>query len=284
MRTLGAMTRHVTAQAVAFGVLGPVEAASDLGPVSLKGLRQRAVLARLLVARGRVVPVDRLVDDLWGDVPPDGAVAAIRTFVSDLRRALEPDRLPRQPARLLVTAPPGYVLRAAPDAVDAWRFEAMVGESGRLLAAGRGAPALACLDESLALWRGPAYAEFAGEGWARAEIDRLDELRMLAVERRAEALLILGRAAEAAFDLQAHAHSHPLREDAWRLLATALYRSDRQGEALAELRRARQTLVAELGLDPGPRLRQLEADILAQAPHLSPPAGPPRTPRGAGGR
>ncbi|MGS2618204.1 BTAD domain-containing putative transcriptional regulator [Micromonospora sp. LZ34] len=267
------MTRAATAGGVAFGVLGPVRAVDARGPVALKGPRQRAVLARLLVARGRVVPVERLVGDLWPE-PSDGAVAAIRTFVADLRRALEPDRPPRQPARLLVTAPPGYALRAAPDAVDAWRFEDAVAESGRLLGAGGAAAALDCLTEALALWRGPAYAEFAGEGWARAEINRLDELRMLAVERRAEALLAVGRAAEAATDLRAHTAGHPLREDAWALLATALYRSGRQGEALAALRRARDTLVTELGVDPGPRLRQLEADILTQAPHLT-PAEPP---------
>jgi DNA-binding SARP family transcriptional activator len=256
---------------VAFGVLGPVAAATGLGPVPLRGPRHRAVLARLLIARGRVVPVDQLVDDLWA-TPPRGAVAAIRTFVSDLRRALEPDRPPRRPAQLLVTAPPGYALQAAPDAVDAWRFETAVGESGRQLGAGQAAEALAGLEDALTLWRGPAYAEYADQGWARAEINRLDEARMLAVERRAEALLALGRAADAAADLQAHTDSHPLREDAWQLLATALYRSGRQGEALAALRRARRTLVAELGVDPGPRLRQLEADILAQAAHLSPPA------------
>ena len=242
----------------AFRVLGPVEAVTDRGPVAL-GPRQRAVLARLLVARGRVVPVERLVDDLWEE-PPDGAVGAIRTFVSDLRRALEPGRAPRQPARLLVTAPPGYALRPAPDAVDAWRFEAAVDA----------APGPDELDAALALWRGPAYAEFAAAHWARAEIDRLDELRRRAVERRAEALLALGRAADAVADLSAHAAEHPLREEAWRLLATALYRSGRQGEALAALRRARATLVAELGADPGPALRQLEADILAHAPRLDP--------------
>ncbi|RZU74490.1 transcriptional regulator [Micromonospora kangleipakensis] len=266
------MTSHTPVQ---FGVLGPVEAVGDRGRVPLKGARQRAVLARLLVARGRVVPVDRLVGDLWAE-PPEGAVAAIRTFVADLRRALEPDRPPRQPARLLVTTPPGYALAAAPDAVDAWRFEAAVGGAGELLAAGRPGPALAGLDAALALWRGPAYAEFADQGWARAEINRLDELRMLAVERRAEALLALGRAAEAASDLRAHTTAQPLREDAWHLLAVALYRAGRQGDALAALRRARETLVGELGLDPGPRLRQLEADILAQAPHLRPaPAAAP---------
>ncbi|SCG76802.1 BTAD domain-containing putative transcriptional regulator [Micromonospora inositola] len=254
---------------VRFGVLGPVEAVGERGPVPLKGTRQRAVLARLLVARGRVVPVDRLVGDLWAE-PPEGAVAAIRTFVADLRRALEPDRPPRQPARLLVTTPPGYALAAAPDAVDAWRFETAVADAGALLAAGRPGPALAGLDAALALWRGPAYAEFADQGWARGEINRLDDLRMLAVERRAEALLALGRAAEAASDLRAHTTAQPLREDAWHLLAVALYRAGRQGDALAALRRARETLVGELGLDPGPRLRQLEADILAQAPHLRP--------------
>ncbi|MER7888533.1 BTAD domain-containing putative transcriptional regulator [Micromonospora sp. NPDC094482] len=260
-------------EAVTFGVLGPVRAVAGGGPVPLRGARQRAVLARLLAARGRVVPVDRLVDDLW-DEPPDAAVAAIRTFVADLRRALEPERAPRQPARLLITEPPGYALHPAPDAVDAWRFEAAVGESGELLTAGAAEPALARLDAALALWRGPAYAEYAGQSWARGEIDRLDELRMLAVQRRAEALLALGRPAEATAELRALAADQPLREDAWRLLALALYRSDRQGDALAALRRARETLVAELGVDPGPRLRDLEADILAQAPHLAGPAAP----------
>ncbi|MEU7932126.1 BTAD domain-containing putative transcriptional regulator [Micromonospora echinofusca] len=283
------MTRQPAADAVAFGVLGPVRAVRDAGPVALKGPRHRAVLARLLVARGRVVPVERLVGDLW-ETPSDGAVGAIRTFVADLRRALEPGRAARQPARLLVTAPPGYALRAAPDAVDAWRFEAAAGEAGELLTVGDAVPALRRLDEALGLWRGPAYAEFADQPWARAEIDRLDELRMLVIERRAEALLALDRAAEAAAGLRAHTAGHPLREDAWRLLATALYRSGRQGEALAALRQARDTLVTELGVDPGPRLRRLEADILAQAPELIPPvvgapvvgAGPATPVTGAG--
>ncbi|SCF10114.1 BTAD domain-containing putative transcriptional regulator [Micromonospora saelicesensis] len=264
------MTRQLTAPvAVTFGVLGPVIAATERGPVLLRGHRQRLVLGRLLIAHGRVVPVDRLVDDLW-EVAPDGAVGAIRTFVADLRRALEPDRPPRQPPRILVTEPPGYALKAAPDAVDAGQFEAAVGEAGRLLAAGRPAPALAALESALGLWRGPAYADCANESWAVAEINRLDELRMLAVERRAEALLAVGRPDEAAADLPAHLASHPLREDAWRLLATARYRAGRQGDALAALREARHVLVTELGVDPGPELRRLEADILAQAPHLAP--------------
>ncbi|MGN9777098.1 BTAD domain-containing putative transcriptional regulator [Micromonospora sp. H33] len=265
------MTGLAGAPAVTFRALGPLEVVDRRGTVPLKGPRQRAVLARLLVARGRVVPVDRLVGDLW-ETPGDGAVAAIRTFVADLRRALEPGRPSRQPARLLVTAPPGYLLRVPADAVDAWRFEATVTGSGRSLAEGDAASAADQLAEALAWWRGPAYAEFADAPWARGEINRLDELRMLATERRGEALLALGRAAEAAVELEQHVTVHSFREDAWRLWATALYRSGRQADALAALRRARETLAAELGLDPSPRLRQLETDILTQAPGLDLPA------------
>lgn len=265
------MTSEATARAVTFRVLGPLEASDRRGPLVLKGPRHRAVLARQLIARGRVVPVARLVDDLW-DRPPDGAVGVIQTFVSALRRALEPDRPPRAPATLLVTASPGYAVRTAMESVDAWQFETLTGEAGSLLVAGRTGEALSRLDEALSLWRGPAYAEFAAEGWARGESARLDGLRLLAVERRAEALLGLGRADEAVPDLEAHASDHPLREDAWKLLALALYRSGRQGEALAVLRRARDVLVKELGVDPGPGLRGLEADILAQSPRLTAPA------------
>uniref|UniRef100_UPI001B8025D0 AfsR/SARP family transcriptional regulator n=1 Tax=Saccharothrix syringae TaxID=103733 RepID=UPI001B8025D0 len=251
---------------VRFGVLGPLVAEDARGPVRVGGPRHRAVLARLLVARGRVVPVGHLVDDLWDDDPPEGAVGAIQTFVAALRRALEPDRPPRAPARVLVTAPPGYALRAEPDAVDAWRFEAAV--TGDRDAAGVDE---ALVDEALALWRGPAYAEFADRPWARAEAARLDELRLLALERRAEALLASGRAAAAVPDLEAHVGQHPWREDAWRLLALALYRAGRQGDALGALRRARGRLAEVLGVDPGPGLRQLEADVLAHAPHLAAP-------------
>ncbi|MFC5057498.1 BTAD domain-containing putative transcriptional regulator [Saccharothrix xinjiangensis] len=246
-----------------FGVLGPLVVEDDRGPVGVGGSRHRAVLARLLLARGRVVPVETLVDDLWEE-PPGGAVGAVRTFVAALRRALEPDRPPRAPARLLVTAPPGYALRAEAGAVDAWRFEAAVAEVGGLSAGA----ALARVEEALGWWRGPAYAEFADLAWARGEVARLDELRLLALERRAGALLELGRAAVAVPDLEAHVEGHPWREDAWRLLALALYRAGRQGDALGALRRAREGLAEALGVDPGPDLRRLEADILAHAPHL----------------
>ncbi|MFB9320007.1 BTAD domain-containing putative transcriptional regulator [Cryptosporangium minutisporangium] len=252
-----------------FGVLGPLVAEDDRGPVDLKGPRHRSVLARLLVARGRVVPTERLVDDLWDGAPPEGATGAVQTFVSALRRALEPDRPPRAPATLLVTAGSGYALRAAPDDVDAWRFEDAVTASGELLGRGQVAEALAGIDAALTDWRGPAYAEFEAHGWARGEATRLEELRLLAADRRAEALITLGRDAEAIPDLEAHARAHPGREDTWRLYALALYRAGRQGDALAALRRVRRVLAEASGLDPGPELRRLEADILAQAPSLS---------------
>jgi DNA-binding SARP family transcriptional activator len=259
---------------VGFGVLGPVTAWYGTGdvapdgpgdPVALKGPRHRAVLARLLIARRHVVPVTRLVEDLWPE-PPPGAVGAVRTFVAALRRALEPRRPPRAPARLLVTEGPGYALLADPATVDAWRFEHALAAAGTLPPA----EALARLEEALGWWRGPAYADFADEPWTRTERSRLTELRLHAVERRAEAQLALGRAAEAVPGLDAHAAEHPWREDAWRLLALALYRAGRQADALAVLRRARALLVEQLGLDPGPGLRRLEADIRSQAEHLDP--------------
>ncbi|MER6817490.1 BTAD domain-containing putative transcriptional regulator [Spirillospora sp. NPDC000708] len=237
-------------------------------PADLGGPRRRSVLARLAAAHGRMVPADRLVEDLWAGTAPPHAAAGLQSFVSHLRRALEPGRPPRTPARVLVTEPPGYALRLPDDAVDAWRFDALIDGAARRLAAGDPSGARRDAEAALAEWRGPAYAEFAALPWAAAEAARLDERRRLAVERRAEAMLALGAAAEAVPDLEAHAAAHPLREEAWRLLALALYRTGRQGDALAALRRARAALTEELGVDPGPALRDLEAGILAQAPDL----------------
>jgi len=211
--------------------------------------------------------VDVIVDDFWVD-PPAGATSAIRTFVSALRRALEPDRAPRTKPKVIVTEGPGYAFRAAPDAVDAWEFERLVREA----ADSTPAQSLELLRTALQLWRGPAYAEFAEEPWARSERSRLEELRLTAVERFASAQLDLGRTAEAIPDLDAHVTEHPWREDGWRLLALALYRSNRQGDALAVLRRARELLAEELGIDPGPRLTDLESDILRRENHLDPVA------------
>jgi len=254
---------------VGFGVLGPVTAWDDTGAaIALKGPRHRAVLARLIVARRRVVPTGILVQDLWDD-PPAGAVSAVRTFVGALRRALEPERPPRTPAGLLVTEGPGYALRAAPETVDAWRFEQAVADAATALPQ----HALSRLGEALDWWQGPAYADFADESWAHAERLRLAELRLQALERRAGARLALGLAAEAVPDLDAYVAEQPWREEGWRLLALALYRTGRQADALSVLRRARGLLAEELGVDPGPELRRLETDILRQAVHLEPASG-----------
>ncbi|RGA07018.1 hypothetical protein DI270_000155 [Microbispora triticiradicis] len=257
-----------------FSVLGALQAIGEDGPIEFGGPRQRSVLGRLLVARGQVVPVGRLISDLWRDQPPPGAAGSIQTYVSHLRRALEPRRTIRTPARLLVTVPPGYALRA--EHVDAWRFEELVRQGSRRLLDGDAAAAVAALEEALALWKGPAYLEFASADWALNEIARLDELRATAVEQRASAVMTLGTPGSVIADLRAHLAEHPLREEGWRLLATALYRQGRQGDALAALREARRMLVAELGVDPGPALRRLEAGILAHSPELDLP-GPART-------
>ncbi|MFH9467849.1 BTAD domain-containing putative transcriptional regulator [Streptomyces clavifer] len=244
---------------VAYGLLGPVAAWDGDGePLALGAPRHREVLSRLLVARGRVVPVDRLVADLWEGEAPAGAVGAVRTFVSALRRVLEPRRPPRRAPRLLVTQGPGYVLHAGRDAVDAWRFEDIAGRAGA--AAPRGAVAL--WDEALALWRGPVIADFPGARWAAADRARLEALRLHAVERRSDALLATGAVREAAVELEAHVAAHPWREDGWVLLATALARSGRRGEALEALRRARRTLARDHGTGPGPALARAEDQIL----------------------
>ncbi len=262
-------------------VLGPLAAEAGSGPLELGGPRQRSVLARLLVAGGEVVSVDRLLDDLWSGEPPPRAVGSLQAFVSNLRRTLEPDRPPRSPARRLVSSSPGYALRTVDgDEVDAVAFERMVGEGGRLLAEGQPVQAGEMFDAGLALWRGDAYADFADEPWAAAAVSRVTEWRLVAREQRMAAALAAGQAAEAVPAIEALAREHPMREGLWRLLALALYRSDRQAEALEVLRRARVLLADELGIDPTPAAKQLERQLLAQAPELdwSPPqesaAGP----------
>ncbi|MFE8916553.1 BTAD domain-containing putative transcriptional regulator [Streptomyces globisporus] len=245
-------------------VLGAVRALHDDGaPVDLGGPRHREVLARLVAAGGRMVSTDTLVDDLWAE-PPVRAVGALRTFVAALRRAIEPDRPPRTPPRVLVTEGPGYVLRLPRHAVDVHRFE------DALARARRTPDGLTDLDAALATWRGPAYAEGADSAWAQRERARLEELRLEGVELRAGLLLDAGRGAELVADLGAHVTEHPWREPAWGLLARALHRAGRQADALATLRRARTMLADQLGLDPGAGLRRLETEILHGATELQP--------------
>ncbi|MFF0770128.1 BTAD domain-containing putative transcriptional regulator [Nonomuraea wenchangensis] len=260
--------------ALTLRVLGPLQAEAHGRAVDLGPARQRAVLARLAVAGGQVVSTDRFIDDLWRGQPPPKALAALQVYVSNLRRVLEPDRPPRAPARVVVSAPPGYRLRLPDDAVDAWRLPRIVEEAGAALRQGAGAVAYELLDRALGLWTGAAYEEFADEEWAVPEVERLAELRLLAVEHRAEAALLLGRHAEVVAELRGHVERHPLRESGVRLLALACYRAGGQAEALTVLRRARERLADELGVDPGPELRALEQDILRHADTLNAPELP----------
>lgn len=256
-------------------VLGPLRADVDGRPADLGGPRQRAVLARLAVAGGQPVSADLLVDDIWSGEPPPRALAALQVHVSHLRRILEPHRPPRAPATVLVSVAPGYALNLAPDALDARRAARLLDEAAALPPAAAVAPLRAALD----CWAGPAYAEFADAPWAAPEAARLAELRLQAVERLAEARLATGEAAAVVPDLDRHVRDHPLREEAVRLLVLALYRAGRQADALAALAGARARLVEELGVDPGPALRELERDVLAQAAHLG--AAPVATVRAA---
>lgn len=260
---------------VAFRVLGPVEAHDGADELDLGGLRQRAVLARLLVARGQVVPVDTLLYDLWADDAAKGAQAGLQVYISRLRRVLEPNRPRGGPNRLLVTVASGYALRAAPEQVDALRFESTVRSAGERLDENPQA-ARARLESALGLWQGTPYSDFADQPWAEAEVTRLSELRLVARERHADAGLRMGLHAETVPDLEALTTEHPLREEGWRLLALGLYRCGRQGDALAALRRARTILSDELGIDPGPALRKMESDILAQESGLDLIAPAPR--------
>jgi DNA-binding SARP family transcriptional activator len=253
---------------VTVGVLGPVRATLDGRPANVGGPRQRAVLARLVAAHANVVSTDRLQDDLWAGEPPPTALAALQVHVSHLRRALEPHRAPRQPATVIVSAPPGYALHLPKDAVDAWEFEALLTAAST---AANDEERHALYTRAFGLWRGDAYAEVADRPWAAAEAARLDDLRLAAIEGLAAADLAFGRAARVVAALEPLLQTHPAREEAARLLALALYRSGRQGDALAVLRTVRRHLADELGIDPGPALRSLEADVLAQAPALDVP-------------
>ncbi|MEU9508718.1 AfsR/SARP family transcriptional regulator [Micromonospora sp. NPDC048170] len=237
-------------------VLGVVRALRDDGsPVDLGGPRHREVLARLVAAEGRMVTTDTLVNDLW-TVPPARAVGALRTFVAALRRALEPDRPPRNPPRVIVTEGPGYALRLPREDVDVHRFQ------DTLARARRHPDAVTDLGAALAAWRGPAYADVPGSAWAQRERIRLEELRLEGVELRARLLLDSGEGADLVAGLGAHVAEHPWREPAWGLLARAQYRAGRRADALATLRRARAMLVNQLGLDPGADLQRLEMEIL----------------------
>lgn len=228
-------------------MLGPLEVLEEGRSIPLPGPKARAVLALLLLDANRVVPLDRLVDGLWEEAPPETATKTLQVYVSQLRKALGPDRIQ--------THARGYSVAAAADELDATRFEKLAGE-GRF-------------EEALAVWRGPALADFREERFARDAAARLEELRLGAEEGRIEAALGAGRDAQVVADLERLVAEHPLRERLRAQLMLALYRSGRQSEALEVFRRTRAELVDALGVEPGPELQELHRAILAQSPELS---------------
>jgi DNA-binding SARP family transcriptional activator len=215
----------------------------------------------LLLDANRVVPLDTLVDELWGEEPPETAVKIIHNGVSQLRRVLgDPERL--------VTQAPGYVLRVHPGELDAERFERLAAEGQRALDEGRADEAADRLTAALALWSGHALADVALERTAHTEAARLEDLRLTVLEDRIEAQLALGRHRELVAELEALTAEHPLREPLRLQLVLALYRAGRQAEALDAYRKTRQFFVDELGLEPSPPLQRLEQAILRQDPSL----------------
>jgi WD40 repeat protein/DNA-binding SARP family transcriptional activator len=261
------------APSMRFRVLGPLEVEADDGPVLLGGPKERLLLALLLTRPNRVVAVEALLGGLWGGQPPPTAAKTLQSHVARLRRVLEPDRARGAAGQVLVTREPGYLLRVAPGALDAARFEELTAQAHRALDSGAADTAASLLRQALGLWRGQAFEEFLDSDLTVAEADRLAELRLAAQEDRIEADLRLGRQRELVAELEGLVREQPLRERLWAQLMVALYRAGRQADALLAYQRARKILVEELGIDPGAELRRLQAAILAQDPGLDlPPA------------
>ena len=246
-----------------FSVLGTLAVHDDGGlEIPIRGTLQRRLLGLLLSHAGGVASTDSLIGALWNGVPPPSAGKTLQSHIVRLRDTVDPGR------RLLETRPPGYVLRADRESLDAIQFQRLVMLARHASAADVPDSAAAMLADALALWRGTAYADLCDcESLAR-EAARLDELRQDALEERVEADLACGRGPDLVQELQAGVQTHPFRERRWRQLAVALYRSGRQADALEALRRVRTALREELGVDPGPELRAVEEAILRQDPAL----------------
>ena len=264
--------RQAEGPRVEFRLLGPLEVLLGGQPIELGGAKPRALLADLLLHLGQVVSADRLIDDLWGEQPPETAGHAVEVYVSQLRKALDPARRDGHPRRILVTSQPGYLLDVKPEQVDVHRFRRLVDDGRGAVLERDHARGAVVLREALALWRGPAIADFTYEPFAQADIAQLEELRLGALEERIEAELALGRHANLVGELEALVAAEPLRERPRAQLMLALYRSGRQADALAAYQAARRLLVDELGIEPGPELRELESAILRQDAKLMAPA------------
>jgi DNA-binding SARP family transcriptional activator len=252
---------------VEFRILGPLEVSHEGRPVHIGGAKERALLAFLLLHAGEPVSVDRLIDELWGETPPATARKSVHVRVAGLRRALRRD--------ILLTRGDAYLVRLQPNQLDLHRFEQLLSDGSRALADGDPATADTTFDEALALWRGPALSDFTYEPFAQAAIARLEELRVQAHELRADAQLQLGLHARVIVELEHVVAVHRFRERLRGQLMLALYRDGRQAEALEVYRRTREEFVAELGIEPGPTLQNLQQAILRQDPSLDAPLPAP---------
>jgi DNA-binding SARP family transcriptional activator len=250
-----------------FRILGPLEVLEEGRAITLRGSRLRALLALLLVHANETLSTERLVDELWGERPPANATKTLQVHISRLRKTLAGEG-GNGPASVVVTHERGYELKLDPDRLDSRRFERLVVEGRRELADGHPRRAVSALDEALSLWRGTPLAELAYEPFAQREIARLDDLRVAAHEELIDAKLALGAATEVVGQLEALIGEHPYRERLRAQLMLALYRSERQADALQAYQAARRTLVEDLGIEPGEHLRELERAILAQDPQL----------------
>ncbi len=247
---------------VEYALLGPLAVRKDRRELALGAAKQRAVLALLLLRPNELVSTARLVDQLWGERPPPSAVKALQVYISQLRKILG--------EKAIETGPTGYLIRVDPGALDVERFERLLERGSGLLSSGAASEAAAVLRDALGVWRGPALADFQETLFARDEIARLEELRLVALTLRLEADLATGRQAEVVAEVESLVREHPLRESLRRLLILALYQSGRQAEALAAYHDARVRLIDDLGLDPTQSLRELERAILVQDPALDP--------------
>lgn len=244
-----------------FRVLGPVEVATREGLLPLAGRKQRATLAMLLLEANRVVPADRLAEQLYDGEPPATAVTQVQRQVSELRKLLAGHAT-------IETRPPGYAIMLEPGQLDLDRFQRRLADAEEAGASGSPAEAARCLDQALALWRGPALADLTSEPFAQLPARRLEELRLLALERKLEAYLAAGHAESVAIEAQQLIAAHPTRERFAGHLMVALFRTGRQIDALAAYRELREALVVGYGVEPGPALRELESRILRHDPAL----------------
>lgn len=249
---------------MSFGVLGPLLVELDGNPVRVGGVKPRLVLAMLLVNAGRIVSVDRLIDALWDNEPPEGAVNTLQAHVSHLRRVLADGDV------ALVTRPPGYQLRVGPDQVDLLRFEDLVNQARELSGSGTAARAAGVIRAALDLWRGSALEDLGTGAFAQNARTFLEERRLAATDDLLQLQMRLRNYGEVAQLCSELLKEHPLREAWWEVLMVALYRSGRPAEALDRYRQCREMLLDELGVEPMPRLQELQQQILSHDDRLAP--------------